>query len=77
VALARLQDVVDAVVHGVNAGEEARPRRPGVRGDGGAQHVPLTPVDQGLEVGQRPLLQQGIEHAAEVTRVPISLQGLP
>ena len=48
----RLEDVVDAVVVGVNPGEERRPGRSGVRGDGGAQDLALALVDQRLEVGQ-------------------------
>jgi hypothetical protein len=59
----RLEDVVDAVVVGVDAGQERGPGRPRVRGDGGAEDLALAPVEEGLEVGQGALLQQGVEDA--------------
>ena len=59
----RLEDVVDAVVVGVDARQERGPGRPGVRGDRGAEHLPLALVEEGLEVGQGALLQQGVEDA--------------
>ena len=58
-----LEDVVDAVVHRVDAGEEGRPGRPAVGGHGGAQDVLLPPVDERLQVRQRALLEQGVEDA--------------
>ena len=65
----RLQDVVDTVVHRVHPSQEGRPRRPAVRGDGGAQDVLLPPVDERLQVRQRALLEQGVEDAP-VSAVP-------
>ena len=59
----RLEDVVDAVVVGVDAGQERGPGRPGVRGDRGAEDLALALVEEGLEVGQGALLQQGVEDA--------------
>jgi hypothetical protein len=59
----RLEDVVDAVVVGVDAGQERGPGRPGVRGNDRAEHLALALLEEGLEVGQRALLQQGVEDA--------------
>ena len=58
-----LEDVVDAVVHGVDAGQEARPRAPAVRRNRRPQDVLLPAVDQRLQVRKRALLQEGVEDA--------------
>ena len=34
-----------------------------MRGDGGAENIALALVEEGLEVGQSALLQQGVEDA--------------
>src|SRR4029453_18066157 len=58
-----LEDVVDAVVGRVHAGQERRPSGPGVGWDGRAQHRPLPLGDQALEVGQISPLEQGVQDA--------------
>ncbi len=59
----RLEDVVHAVVGGIDAGEERRPRSPRVRRDGRLQNAALPARDKRLQVRQRALFQQGIEDA--------------
>ena len=56
-------NVAAAVVIGIDAGQERRPGRPRVRGDGGAKDLALALVEEALEVGQRALLQQRVEDA--------------
>ena len=58
-----LEDVVDAVVGRVDAGQEARPRGPRVRGDRGLQDALLPPVDQRLQVRQVAALEERVEDA--------------
>jgi hypothetical protein len=58
-----LEDVVDAMVVGIDTGHERGPGRPGVRGDDGAEDLALALVEEGLEVGQGTLLQHGVEDA--------------
>jgi hypothetical protein len=58
-----LEDVVDAVIDRIDAGQEARPRGPAVGRDRGAEDVALPSVEERLEVGERALLEQGVEDA--------------
>ena len=70
-----LEDVVDAVVVGIDPGQERGPGRPGVRGDRRAQDLALAPVEEVLEVGRAPrssrgsrMRQSAPSHAIRITR---------
>ena len=70
-----LEDVVDAVVHRVDAGQEARPGRPAVRGHRATQHVALPRSIRACRFGRAPCSSRGSRmrqsapsHAIRITR---------